>query len=130
MIINSNLCHIYRSMMGVNNNNVSNSTSTSTTETSYQACLNNLLSTIMVVVDRNKIVCNENNATDDDDYDCEYDEENVDDDDNDNDNDQEEEEPSPSTRKRRREHNSIVALDGFLHNASPLFLQDQCADIA
>jgi hypothetical protein len=130
MIINSNLCHIYRSMMGVNNNNVSNSTSTSTstssTETSYQSCLNNLLSTIMVVVDRDKIVCNGNNAADDDDYDCEYNDENVDGDDN----EQEEEESSPSTRKRRREHNSIVALDGFLQNASPLFLQDQCADIA
>jgi hypothetical protein len=125
MIINNNLCHIYRSMIdNDNNNNNNNDVSTSSSmKSSYQSCVHNLLSTIMVVIDRNKIVSNENNTSNDDDYydydyDCEYDQE------------EEEEESSSSSRKRRRHNNTIVDLDGFLQNISPLILQEQCADAA
>jgi len=133
MIVPNNLCHLYRM---VNNN-----------PTEYQHCLQRLLSSIMVVVDRNKIATDNNNNSNN--YypnNNNYNNEECEDNDN-------EDESSlslswsrswfasatlsslTSTRRRsrqRRYNNTVVDLDGFLQNVSPLIIQEQlqCAAIA
>mmetsp|Transcript_50113 Transcript_50113/g.50978 ORF Transcript_50113/g.50978 Transcript_50113/m.50978 type:complete len:144 (+) Transcript_50113:252-683(+) len=143
MIVSNNLCHLYR--MGNDNS------------TEYQHCLQRLLSSIMVVVDRNKIATdttNNNYYNSSNNYN--YNNEDCDENDNNSDEvstvgDNEEgssvslswsrswfastTSASSSTRRSRQRHSNTtttaVDLDGFLQSVSPLILREQqCAAIA